>query len=264
MPPGSRRQRRASSAWQTLWVNFSALGVGSDAKLDWVARHVANELHSAPATSVAILIYTDRISNDFAGQHLVGFRVEHGDSDVEYAWRQSKLLRQWRHKIEETFSEARFNLMVTDAQIIFRPDTVWVSRPSHHGILVVLPRSVLPSVHQSSSTPTTASSVATSSIVRQPNNDQSARPAAERLQEQRAHEDWGCHGRAHAVPDRFQGCSSNIVLLVLAAACPGPACHPNSQHRSCGTLSPITASAWRTITCNTLAANVWLPRAWMP
>lgn len=151
-----------------LWVNFSALGVASPEKLYWVARLVAHELHSEPATSVAILIHSNQCSSDIAVKHRVGStrRVKYGDSlesDVEYAEEpslrsslESIPLRHWRVKVQEAFSEASFGLTVKNAQIIFRPDTVWDSRPGHHGMLVVLPRSVLLSAPASHPTaPTT-------------------------------------------------------------------------------------------------------------
>ena len=84
----------------------------------WAADSVSNELHSAPATSVAIIIQDNQ--NDDA-------------------------LRMRNDKVAELFSEAGRNLVVHDAVMVFRQLTVWASRQGTHPILVALPRSVHPS-----------------------------------------------------------------------------------------------------------------------
>ena len=102
-----------------LWVNLSAAAdVDSHLRLMWAADRVSNELHSAPATSVAIIIQDNQ--NDDA-------------------------LRMRNDKVAELFSEAGRNLVVHDAVMVFRQLTVWASRQGTHPILVALPRSVHPS-----------------------------------------------------------------------------------------------------------------------
>ena len=144
-----------------VWVNFSALGVPSTDQLEWVAHHVAAEMHSAPATSVAILIHSNRSNVEFGENHRPGFTFDYSDSiDAEFevagvpsSSRCSSFcsmppgvgpLSHWHQTVENMFSATRLGLMVTNAQIIFRPDTVWGNRKGHHGMMVVLPRSGLP------------------------------------------------------------------------------------------------------------------------
>jgi hypothetical protein len=58
----------------------------------------------------------------------------------------AKSLRAFRSKIEEVFSEVGRGLAVDNAQIVFDPTTVWGNRQGYHNMLVVMPRSVPPSL----------------------------------------------------------------------------------------------------------------------
>ena len=84
----------------------------------WAADRVSNELRSAPATCVAIIIQDNQ-------------------SDDE--------LRR-KEKAAELFSEAGRNLVVHDTLMVFRQTIVWPSRQGTHPILVALPKSVQPSL----------------------------------------------------------------------------------------------------------------------
>jgi hypothetical protein len=159
-----------------VWVNLSVLGVVSAGKLAWVADHVAAELHSSPGTSVAIIIQGNRSYDeqrnkvedadmppaDEADAKCEPSSSESGDEDQLAAaavpWDgnlpgqgsarmgHAKSLRAFRSKIEEVFSEMGRGLTVDNAQIVFDPTTVWGSRQGYHNMLVVMPRSVPPSL----------------------------------------------------------------------------------------------------------------------
>jgi hypothetical protein len=162
-----------------LWVNLSVLGVVSAGKLRWVADHVAAELHAAPDTSVAIIIQGNRSYKEPCGtiqdtdmppadeadakgeaNQSAADSGRHGsssDSDDEdqsaaavpwdgKATGQGRATRAFRNKIEEVFCDAGRGLTVDNAQIVFDPSTVWGTQQGYHNMLVVMPRSVPPSL----------------------------------------------------------------------------------------------------------------------
>ena len=160
---------------QIMWVNFSVLDVLSAGKLGWVADYVTAELHAAPATSVAIIIQVNRSCDELrkdtqveeAGSlaaEMSGAKSESdSDSGADESARptpwdgksqgpgnarpsRAKAMRQHRQRIEDVFSEDGRGLMVHNASIVFDPTTVWGALAGSHQILVVLPRSVPPSL----------------------------------------------------------------------------------------------------------------------
>ena len=158
-----------------MWVNFSVLDVLSAGKLGWVADYVTAELHAAPATSVAIIIQVNRSCDELRKDTQVeeagslaaetsGAKSESdSDSGADESARptpwdgksqgpgnarpsRAKAMRQHRQRIEDVFSEDGRGLTAHNASIVFDPTTVWGARAGSHQILVVLPRSVPPSL----------------------------------------------------------------------------------------------------------------------
>ena len=181
----------------------------------------------------------------------------------------SRPLWMWRHKVEELLSEPGRGLIVNDAQMVFDPHTVWIDRRACHGMLIAVPRSVLPRWGAGS----LCASIHQTSHQRQPASQQRqflcARHAAKHLREELAHETGGCPGCAHAGLKRFcpafQGRSSpdnqptttnqqpRVAPIPRQPTNQPPHRSTNSQHLPRGpqTLSRIIASSWRMSTGST-------------